>query len=165
MSTIMDRVRTALKESGNAALAEELHASLTNLTSTVQELQELNHKAHKLAKQYIYFIQSRCGHPYWRLAKESPNIYCPACGHTVCDEGAFKWGSRAWVQESFHYGSRVRGEFRLSAEIRKRLGDALRPKEIDDGAENQNPEVRQEALHRAGGGTEASPTPGSGPQH
>lgn len=154
MSTIIARVRAALTEHGNAALADELERCVQGLRDNMGLLFDHHDRLRKVMDEYIYTIQSRCQHQYWVLHKTDESISCRGCGVSVVNAEAYKWGKRMQQRHSLLYASDD-GVFALNAACREVVFPLI--KEIIDA---RKPEVREETLHRAGDSTEGGKAEG-----
>lgn len=152
--TIIKRVVDALRAAGEAELADELHHTLTNIKSSFEQLCALQTTRDKIVRELIYTMQSRCPHYEWYLlstnVESNPatwgpedTIACYGCGHTVCDEDAYKFGKRVLRGDYFVYSRAGGRRFCLNSTIKRRLGDKLVVKEIGHGDD-------QEGLREAG---------------
>lgn len=168
MSTIIKRAVDALRATNKPyddQVADELLSFATNLRDTTLKLLENYKKQAATMRQLIFVMQSRCAHYEWYLGSENDpsnpgtwgpedTIVCYSCGHTVCDERAFAFGKRVKQGDYFIYSKANGRRFTLNAELKKRLGDKLKAKEMTDG-------IGKERDGDTGAGTGQEPTAGS----
>lgn len=176
VSTIIKRAVDALRASNSNEIAAELLQLATNLRDTSLKLLANYEKQARTMRLLINVMQVRCPHHEWYLGatndESNPGtwgpedtIVCHNCGHTVCDARAYAFGKRVKQGDYFIYSKGNGRRFGLNTELKRRLGDKLKVKELTDD------DLLKETL-RAGGkstgkeqATDASPgsRPGNDP--
>lgn len=160
--TIIARVVDALRAHGNHAEADELQQVIQSMRDNIEQLLVNVKRQGEIARMLVNVMQARCKHADWYLVSTNvesnpatwgpeDTIACHECGHTVCDEQAWKHGRRVLEGGGSFLCMRNNPRlFGLDLTIRRHLGDKLIVKEIKDDADQKALRV---ACHSVGKGS------------